>query len=244
MPPRLILRPSRARRKPRRRRLNPGVDQNGEDIRQPNCRTELVANPPDSSGLRKKTGKNVCSRARAEAHTRGSSIGNPASSARDRRAAAASAEPPPRPAAAGNRLISRKRPSLNLGIRSARDRASRKTRFLSRGPASSARGPRTSRLQVVAGLKCEPVTQASKRHQALEVVISVEPSPDHAQREIDLRRSACPPHRASRAPPQPPPCFSNKAFGVTVSVVTSGRPPSIFFKISGISSASAPMSRA
>ena len=96
--------------------------------------------------------------ARAEAHTRGSSMGNPASFARDRRAAAASAEPPPSPAAAGNRLTRRKRPSLNPGIRPASDRAARKTRFLSRGPASFARGPRTSRL------RSSPGSNASQSH--------------------------------------------------------------------------------
>ena len=43
----------------RRRRLNQGVDENGGHIRQGNRRTEFVANTPDGSRLRKKTGKDV-----------------------------------------------------------------------------------------------------------------------------------------------------------------------------------------
>jgi hypothetical protein len=68
--------------------------------------------------------------ARAESCTRGSSTDSPAWFASNRKAAAASAEPPPRPAAAGSRLMSRKRPSLNPGICPTRDRAARITRFL------------------------------------------------------------------------------------------------------------------
>lgn len=57
-------------------------------------------------------------------------------------------------------------------------------------------GARTNDLenQVVAGLKRKPVAQASKRHEALELVISIPPATDHAQREINLGRSAKPSH--------------------------------------------------
>ena len=95
--------------------------------------------------------------AQADARTRGSSSGNPASLASNRKAAAASADPPPSPAAAGNCLISRKRPSLSPGMCATSERAARSTRFSSTGPASLARGPRTSRHQIVTGLKREPV---------------------------------------------------------------------------------------
>ena len=54
-----------------RRRLNLGIDQNRENLRQPNRRTEFVADAAHDSGLRRKTSKDVRSRrAGGSAHSR------------------------------------------------------------------------------------------------------------------------------------------------------------------------------
>ena len=95
--------------------------------------------------------------ARAEAHTRGSSMGNPASFARSRKAAAASAEPPPSPAAAGNRLMSSKTTKFQLGYLARQRPRGAQDEILVNRARFVCPGTNDIETQVVAVLKRKPV---------------------------------------------------------------------------------------
>ncbi len=176
------------------RRLSPGVDENGEDIRQPDRRTEFVANAPHDSGLGRKTSKDIGARGPSgSAHSRivsrqsglvrkqpqsGRCIGGTSTKSGRRR------QPFDEP------KVTKPKPRYPRGERL---RGAQYEVLVNR-PCFA--GARTDDLetQAVAGLKRQPVAQAGKRHETLELVISIRPATNHAQREINLGPSAKPSH--------------------------------------------------
>ena len=143
----------------RRRRLDLGVDENGEHLRQRDRWTELVADARHHSGLRTKAGENVRSRRRRRGAQRVDRRPTIAPRRRaTRRAAAASADPPPSPAAAGKRLTNRKRPSFNPGdLRRERARGAQHQILFDR---ASLERPRTEDLKNQIARRAQ--TQASR----------------------------------------------------------------------------------
>jgi hypothetical protein len=172
------------------------VYENGENARQPNPRTKLVANAFHDSGLRRKTGQDVCS---------GCEGGSADSRIVDRQSSLVSEQPQSR------RRIRRTAAKSRRGGQSfdqseaakpqpvhMRGEQARRThhQVLINGPDLGGAWTENLKDEPVAGLKSEPVAQPGKGDETLEFVISISAAPDDAQGQIDLSRGAQPSHSA------------------------------------------------